>query len=92
MAKEKYAIYDLDVWADGEDGWDINDYIPLGEIEVDFTDDYTKDNGRVLVALMNRGLFLSDVTEEDLQFDWDELGCLVLSKDGYPLFSLRKKD
>lgn len=92
MAKEKYTLYDLDVWANGEDGWDINDYISLGEVEVDFADDYSKDNDILLVALMNKGVFLSCVTVDDLQFDWDELGCLVLSKDGYPLFSLRKKD
>ena len=82
-----WRVFTLDVWGNEEDGFDVNDRWPAGEIE---TSDEPTDAEvwcRLLEAGIARGLI------SDGEFDWcdEALLCVSEAATGRPVFQLERR-
>jgi hypothetical protein len=82
MMVNKYRVWVLDAWEDGEDGWTVNDRNCLCTVKVRFRDDRTFDTA--FRRMLGRD-WLKPRVRVDLDFDcWPDV--YVYSKAGQPYY------
>lgn len=79
----EFSIYELDVWGNSEDGYEVNDVIATDTIiDVDDIDN----NNEIIDALRAEGYNIPKVT-----IDGDEFGLFIdREEDAKPLLELRR--
>lgn len=87
-----WRLYELDVWGNDEDGYDVNDVFRTG-FTVDFEDDIS--DGDLITLLADEGLIKKTMTSrthrEDIEIDGDEF-TIYFNYKGRPEFELRKEE
>jgi len=79
-----WTVYDLDVWGNAEDGFEVNDWRPIAKF-----DDNGKDD--IITFLYNKELITTDDQEKFVVEESGECNIEIYkAKDGEPLFSLEK--
>jgi len=88
-------IINLDVWGNEEEGYEINDFIPVGTIEVDVKDPYDISTEKLVDLLVDENYIrpsakklieLSDFGYADYFYQVSE------KKTGRPLYNIQLED
>lgn len=85
MNKQIWQVWSLDVWGNGDEGYEVNDRRRVGKIElpIDFT------NHDIATALSHVGLVSPRVTGNDIDTDGDDTIIFVNHAIlNYPIFQL----
>ena len=86
-----FNIYDLDVWADGEEGWQVNDWRIIGSVDIEITGNNEIDYPAIIEALKEKELLSPSANTETIGVDWNTCGYeLYATKDGCPLYNLQE--
>ena len=86
---ETWVVYDLDVWGNEEDGYEVNDWWAVGELS--FTDMEIQDDKVILEKMKKAGyLKTSDMRELEIVADYGFIE-IVERKTGKYLYNLELK-
>jgi hypothetical protein len=72
MNKVKAIVRDLDVWGNVQDGWEVNDSWPIGQIEFDIDSEQS-----ILDALIEMQILRSDTTLKDIIIGGDDISIYI---------------
>lgn len=85
-----YKVFDLDVWASPE-GWDINNWSVIGEIQCqEFGDDWKFNVSEILKALYEKEIIRTKDMDRFIFEDYFDRICILSADDGMPLFTLEE--
>ena len=80
-----WTVYDLDVWGNAEDGWDVNDWRAVAKYD-------DNDRNDIITFLYCKELITTDDTEKFVVDEFGEnLVYIFKADDMMPLFSLEKE-
>ena len=87
---ETWVVYDLDVWGNEEDGYEVNDWWAVGELS--FTDEEIQDDKVILEKMKKAGyLKTSDMRKLEVVADYGFIQIAERGKAGKYLYNLELK-
>ena len=85
-----WTVYDLDIWGNEEDGWDLNSWYVIKNI--DFTDDEINDDTTVIRKLIDEDILVNSTTLYAVQDVGENYLRVVIADTDEPVVDLRMEE